>query len=196
MTENVHDVASLIVTTLGDVDTMRLQKLAYYSQAWHLATYGTALFPDEVQAWTFGPVVPQLYSAHRGAYGVRTWVRGDPQRLNDQSRRLVDWVLETYGQLTGEELSRMTHAEAPWLRARAGLDDSERSNEPIDPVVMKDYFSRLRMSPAEAVSAAVGNARLEGYELSASTAKQLSGIAAGERSADDVVREVLARYHH
>ncbi|WP_255650236.1 antitoxin VbhA family protein [Frankia sp. ArI3] len=90
----------------------------------------------------------------------------------------------------------MTHAEAPWRHARAGLDDSERSNEPIDPTVMKEYFSRLRMSPAEAVSAAVGNARLEGYELSASTAKQLGRIATGESSADDIVREILARYHH
>ena len=39
MAANVDDVAALLLARLGPMDTWRLQKLLYYSQAWHLAYY-------------------------------------------------------------------------------------------------------------------------------------------------------------
>lgn len=50
------------------------------------------------------------------------------------------------------------------------------------------------MSPDEAVSAAVGNARLAGHEFSAETQELLRQVASGERTADDAVAELLAPY--
>ena len=38
----------------GDV---KLHKLLYYAQGWHLARTGRPLFPEAVEAWTDGPVV-------------------------------------------------------------------------------------------------------------------------------------------
>lgn len=194
MADNVHDVASMIIASLGPIDTYRLQKLVYYSQAWHLVRHGEPLFVDEVEAWAKGPVVRSLYRAHRGAFGVATWPTGDHARLSNQGREIVTWVVGTYGRFTGDELSRMTHAEAPWRLARAGVQDGEWSDERIDRTVMRGYYARLRRSPEAAVAAAVGSARLEGVELSAGDQYRLNQVAAGERSADDAVSEILAKY--
>lgn len=194
MTDNVHDVAAMIIASLGPVDTYRLQKLVYYSQAWHLVRHGEPLFLDEVEAWANGPVVRSLYHAHRGARGVGTWPAGDRARLSDRGRETVTWVVGTYGRFTGDELSDMTHVEAPWRRARAGVQDGAWSNERIDRTVMRDYYARLRRSPEAAVAAAVGSARLEGAELSAGDQHRLKQVTTGERSADDAVAEILAAY--
>ena len=36
---------------------MRLQKLLYYVQGWHMAWYGRPLFAERIEAWQHGPVV-------------------------------------------------------------------------------------------------------------------------------------------
>ena len=41
---DVQDVARYIVERGGPMTTMKLQKLAYYSQAWHLVWDGVPLF--------------------------------------------------------------------------------------------------------------------------------------------------------
>ncbi|WP_307850044.1 MULTISPECIES: type II toxin-antitoxin system antitoxin SocA domain-containing protein [unclassified Saccharopolyspora] len=45
---------------------MKLQKLVYYSQAWHLVWDERPLFDEPVQAWANGPVVPDLTPAAPG----------------------------------------------------------------------------------------------------------------------------------
>ena len=43
----------------GEVLTnLKLQKLMYYSQAWHLALRDIPLFNEDFQAWVHGPVLP------------------------------------------------------------------------------------------------------------------------------------------
>ncbi|CAO5228436.1 Panacea domain-containing protein [Frankia sp. AgKG'84/4] len=116
MVDNADDVASLTLKVLGPLGTYRFHKLVYYSQAWHLALHGEPLFPDEVEAWAQGPIVGRLY--RRQAFEVDIWPAGDQQRLSDQTREVIHWVVDTYGSFTGEELSRMTRAEAPWRFAR------------------------------------------------------------------------------
>jgi len=50
------------------ISNLKLQKLIYYAQGIHLASEGTPLFPDRIEAWTYGPVVPTLYH-HYKTYG-------------------------------------------------------------------------------------------------------------------------------
>ena len=42
----VDDVASAILNRLGEMTAMKLQKLVYYSQAWHLVWEEKPLFVD------------------------------------------------------------------------------------------------------------------------------------------------------
>ena len=59
MAQTIIDVATYILERTGTVTTMKLQKLAFYSQAQHLAQYGSSLFPEDFEAWRGGPVVPR-----------------------------------------------------------------------------------------------------------------------------------------
>jgi uncharacterized phage-associated protein len=44
-----------------DMTNMRLNKLLYFAHGIHLANYGEPLFEEPVEAWTFGPVFPDIY---------------------------------------------------------------------------------------------------------------------------------------
>ncbi|MCQ3815263.1 MAG: SocA family protein [Acidimicrobiia bacterium] len=42
---------------------VRLHKLLYYVQGYHLAWQGEPAFPDDIEAWESGPVVASLWHA-------------------------------------------------------------------------------------------------------------------------------------
>lgn len=46
------------------ISNLKLQKLVYYAQAWHLAIHGTPLFEEDFEAWVHGPVIPSLYQKY------------------------------------------------------------------------------------------------------------------------------------
>ena len=73
---NVHDVAAYILGRCGPMTAMKLQKLVYYSQAWSLVWDERPLFPESIEAWANGPVVPALYDRHRGAFKLNAWPIG------------------------------------------------------------------------------------------------------------------------
>jgi uncharacterized phage-associated protein len=66
----VFDVAKYILEKQGQMTTMKLQKLVYYSLAWSLVWDEKPLFTETVKAWANGPVVPDLYGKHKGMYYV------------------------------------------------------------------------------------------------------------------------------
>ena len=117
---HVVDVAAYILEDLGSVSTMKLQKLAFYSQAYYLAEHGATLFPEAFEAWANGPVAPDLFRRHRGEFVI--------------ARGFFGPVSE------GAQLSELTHSEAPWRSAREGLAPNERSHRPIAVDCMKSYY--------------------------------------------------------
>ena len=53
---------SLCDEDAGDlISNLKLQKLVYYAQGFHLAISGEPLFDEKIMAWEHGPVIPQLY---------------------------------------------------------------------------------------------------------------------------------------
>jgi uncharacterized phage-associated protein len=140
---NVHDVAAYILEKKGSMTAMKLQKLVYYSQAWHLVWFDRPLFGEMVQAWANGPVVPALFSQHRGRFEVEQWESGDSSQLDNEGKIAVDAVLEAYGNLSPTDLSNLTHQEAPWRDARKGLDDGERGSREITTASLRDYYSSI-----------------------------------------------------
>ncbi len=140
------DVAAAILELTGPLDTFKLQKLVYYSQAWHLVWEEEPLFEEPIEAWVGGPVVPDLYARHRGSFRVDRWQWGDSQRLTDEQRESVSAVVASYGRLSGRQLSRLTHNEAPWRDARGALGPGERGHSVIAPGAMQDYYSGIDQS--------------------------------------------------
>ncbi len=144
MAVHVQDVAAYILQRLGPTSAMKLQKLVYYSQAWSLVWDDAPLFAEDIEAWANGPVVPALYQQHKGKFKVEPGsLQGDPAKLTKPQRETVDAVLDFYGSKSPQWLSDLTHREAPWRDARAGVAPGERSSEPIPVAAMAEYYGSL-----------------------------------------------------
>src|SRR5579863_6095134 len=138
----VFDVADYILSRLGDMSAMKLQKLVYYSQAWSLAWTDRPLFEDEIEAWMKGPVVPALYQKHKGTFLVTTgFFGGHVENLTPEEKDVINRVLDFYGPRDPQWLSGLTHLESPWKQARVGLDPEERGNSVISKEAMLEYYS-------------------------------------------------------
>lgn len=125
----ITDVARIILEKTGPITTMKLQKLCYYSHVWHCFHLNQKLFKEEVRAWSYGPVIYELFDKHRGKYQLNAAeidVSGESS-LGQASIAVIDQVLAAYGQLSGAQLSDLSHSESPWLTARALMTQGESS---------------------------------------------------------------------
>lgn len=141
----IFDVAKYITEKMGEITSMKLQKLAYYSQAWNLVWEEEPLFEQDFQAWANGPVVPELYARHRGHFKAEAsmFADADTANLSEDQRKNIDKVLGFYGEQTAQWLSNLTHQENPWLIARDDLPAGASSEEIIEKAAMHEYYSSL-----------------------------------------------------
>lgn len=141
----IFDVAKYITERMGEMSAMKLQKLTYYCQAWHLVWQEQPLFEEDFQAWANGPVQPQLYASHRGIFKVDASLfnTGDLTRLTEDQINSINKVLSFYGDKTAQWLSSLTHQENPWLNARGELDPGVASDAVIQKSSIHEYYSSL-----------------------------------------------------
>ncbi len=140
---NVFDVANYIIDKTEKLTAMKLQKLCYYAQAWSLVWDEAPLFDNKIEAWANGPVIPDLYREHKGQYYIDHLAAGDSNNLSPEQKETIKNVIDFYGKYNSQQLSDLTHMEAPWRDARRGLPDGERSNVEIPPAAMQEYYSSL-----------------------------------------------------
>ena len=144
---NIFNVARYIVENVGEMTTMKLQKLTYYCQAWSLAWDNEPLFEEEFQAWANGPVSPALYKTHSGIFRIdEDFLQSKHfEGFTPEQKDTMNAVLRDYKEYTAMELSNMTHQERPWKEARAGVSDGERSTNPVDKEIMQEFYAgRIR----------------------------------------------------
>jgi uncharacterized phage-associated protein len=121
------------------VSNLKLQKLVYYSQAWHLAIHDTPLFEEDFQAWVHGPVIPELYQKYKSFRWQPITVDVIPQ-LPPTTIEFLEGVRDEYFSCDGYELEQMTHAEDPWHLARGSIAADVVSTAQIDKTWMKEYY--------------------------------------------------------
>lgn len=138
------DVADYILKRLGSMTAMKLEKLVYYSQVWSLVWTERPLFRERIEAWANGPVIPSLYRLHRGCFKVTPgFFGGNPAKLSDEQRDVINRVLSFYGDKNPQWLSNLTHMETPWVNARKGLKFGERGESTITEAAILEYYTSL-----------------------------------------------------
>ena len=113
---NVFDVANLFIQIANQseddsITNLKLNKLLYYAQGTFLARTGKPLFSNQIEAWTFGPVVPEIYQKYKVCSNtpIPTCDEIDPSVFSeDEFDTLLD-VIREYGKYTGGTLVNMTH---------------------------------------------------------------------------------------
>lgn len=119
---------------------MKLQKMLYYQQGFHLAYFGTPLFNEDIEAWMYGPVVPSIYEEYKsnGRNGI------EPNRelafSFEQKKELAlfNEVCKVYGAYSAIGLMNMTHEEMPWKSTPTG----EGEGHVIAKEKMQSFFKK------------------------------------------------------
>lgn len=121
----------------GDVITnLKLQKLLYYLQGYHLAIFNKPIFKDDIEAWMYGPVVPCVYDEFN-SFGSSAIILSSDEKiieLKKDEEELFNEVYDIYSQFSAIKLMEMTHSETPWKNTTVGKGNI------ISKIDMKKYF--------------------------------------------------------
>lgn len=98
---------------------LQLMKLVYIAHGWSFPVLGADLFRDRIEAWKYGPVIPDLYHAtkHYGRAPIPLELVGDADTTvtDAKTREYLENVFDLYGGLSGTALSNLTHKSGtPW----------------------------------------------------------------------------------
>jgi uncharacterized phage-associated protein len=98
------------------ISHLKLQKLIYFCQGYSFAFFNKPLFTDTIEAWPHGPVCPKLYHILKsyGSLPITAFIEPDKISLNDDEKKLIRIVYDTYGQYSAMGLRKITHEEGPW----------------------------------------------------------------------------------
>ncbi|WP_295728499.1 Panacea domain-containing protein [uncultured Muribaculum sp.] len=138
----VTEIANLLLrfsyTAEGAEDmmsNMKLQKMLYYEQGFHLACFGTPLFEEDIEAWMYGPVVPCVYDKYEqfGRNGIVPDMDSE-FRLAGDELELFAQVYEVYGKYSAYGLMNLTHGELPWKSTPTGKGNIITKDK------LKEYF--------------------------------------------------------
>ncbi|AWY21255.1 DUF4065 domain-containing protein [Moraxella bovis] len=105
---------------------MQILKLVYIAHGWSYGFFNKPLIDDTIEAWKYGPVIPELYQTIK-KYG-NTEITQDisypwlgignilnNNQLDDDQQKVVNFVYKKYGHFDGIQLSMLTHQNnTPW----------------------------------------------------------------------------------
>lgn len=152
MTSAIVVAAHLIELGLDQSKTvtpMKLQKLIYLAHGIHLARFDSPLINEDIEAWSYGPVIRTIYDAFKSwgnqpikeipefefRIGGKVF-RSHLDLLTEDEMDTIKLAWEIGGDLTGQQLSNWSHSTgSPWEKTyKSG------GNKKIKRDIIKDYF--------------------------------------------------------
>lgn len=139
------DLAKYIICKMQEkgqkINHLKLQKLLYYVQAWHLVYTDEPLIEDNFEAWLHGPVNRKVWNYYKPFSIMLDDLPCEKLKeinLTEDQQQIIDDVLDEYGTKTGYYLECLTHVEDPWKEAREKGENTIISKES-----MKKYYSKM-----------------------------------------------------
>ena len=131
---------------------MQLQKLVYIAHGYCLAKLRQPLFHNNIHAFEWGPVIPNLYKTLRqyGAGEVKDYIliNEPPISEDSQEMEIIKEVWQDYGELSGLELSALTHRTGtPWSETWRINQFGVISDELIGEHYRQDLYERFANQP-------------------------------------------------
>lgn len=127
---------------------MQLTKLVYISYGWYLAMHNAKLFNDRIEAWKYGPVIPNLYQATKrfGKNEIPLSMVADSSIGDQNMEPFYESIVENYGKYSGIALSNLTHREGtPWHKV---FQPNVMGIEIPDPLILEHYQQGLNARQA------------------------------------------------
>lgn len=163
----INDIADFVLLYCFEngisISPLKLQKLLYYIQAWHLVYFDKQLlFEEKPQAWVNGPVYPTIYNRFKGILryselnkentGLSSTTLEDKQQILDLDKEQYEFlnsIFHHYGMMEHDRLVFLTHAELPWSEKRDGLMPFEPSDNEISFETMFNYYNQRMIKNRE-----------------------------------------------
>lgn len=138
MSYKVLDVCRHIINYSNEHDygisNLKLQKVLYFIQAYFLTKKKdhTPCFDEKIEAWDFGPVVPEAYLEYKqyGSGDIPTiksfimfdednvWnskkVKFEDTTISDDDKSLIDKVIDKFADYSATDLVSLTQKQSPW----------------------------------------------------------------------------------
>lgn len=117
------------------ITQLKLQKLLYYIQGLALHIFGKPAFSNKILAWGYGPVVNEIYKKYKNNKKSPITNTKCDLSISNGLNKIIDIVIESYGQIESGRLIDLTHDEEPWYNTSR---DCEITLEKI-----KNYFDKV-----------------------------------------------------
>lgn len=148
-------LADYILEQYGPMSHLKLQKLIYLVEGYHLAYFNEGLTDDLFEAWVHGPVSRKIYDSLKDKSRLYADLSFQPDEkgecpsvvisriLTTDQLELIKETLEMYTPQTGFQLESLTHAQTPWINARGSLPIGAKCFNKISKEDMHQYFSQF-----------------------------------------------------
>jgi uncharacterized phage-associated protein len=151
MSVTCFDVANYFIwlanhdfSDISDFSPMKLQKVTFIAQGWYLGLYGEPLFPEDFQAWKYGPVNPPLYYKHQKSDQKKIKCNFESPDIPFEYQKFILKIASSFFYSDASVLSGITHKDgSPWKVTRKGLSPKDNSNRVIPKDLIKDYYEQL-----------------------------------------------------
>ena len=121
------------------ISNLKLQKILYLIQANFLYEKGVPCFRDDIEAWSFGVVVPNVYHKYKVYGGASIPIikkLNCPHCIYNKDKVLIDEILDWCKQYSSASLTNLTMNQTPWEETYVKGCNNIISNESI-----KKFFS-------------------------------------------------------
>lgn len=144
----IESVCNYMIAQSIEITPLALQKLLYFTQAFHKVFFGEFMFIEDCEAWVHGPVYPEVYYKYKD-HGYNPIDDNQKQfecfDLSSSEIEVIDAVINYFGCYSGKILEKMTHVELPWKESRKGLADKEASCRIIKKDIIEKYFNNVSL---------------------------------------------------
>ncbi len=131
------DVARYIILRCNQrgrtISNLKLQKILYFVQAEFLVSQDAPCFRENIEAWDFGPVIPDVYHRYKvyGSASIPT-VRDDNYcPFGKDDKVLADEIIDECSKYAASTLVEITHRQSPWKTAYHLYSGAVISNDSI-----------------------------------------------------------------
>jgi len=130
MNNNLDVICQMVLSKKPDISNLHLQKLLYYIQVLSLVLLNETAFENKIEAWTYGPVVPDAYfKMKNGVYNQN--LSKSNKKISSDLKTIVDSIVDNLGKKAPFELVNMTHSYDTWIDAWKNLSDKTINHEKI-----------------------------------------------------------------
>ncbi len=123
------------------ISEMKLHKLLYFTQRESYIHQQRPLFESDFQAWQYGPVLCAIRSAYPD---ICNETLPNILPLSTEGQIIINQALKEYGRKDAWSLSRLSHGECSWKKARGRLLDTARCNRTLNKVDIAEDANRVR----------------------------------------------------